>query len=100
MATADDLELVLPVELEREAEPVAEGLQETVVCPEICKKKRVYNELHFTTDITWLSYGIVRAVIRESTVENKGGLCVYDHMKLIYTGLSYIEGCSGSRDPE
>ena len=48
MATADDfllLVLVLPVELELEAEPVAEG---TVICPEICKK-RVYNEPHFTT---------------------------------------------------
>ena len=62
MATADDfllLVLVLPVELELEAEPVAEGPQETVICPEICKKK-VYNELHFTTDITWLHMVIVR----------------------------------------
>jgi hypothetical protein len=44
MATADDfllLVLVLPVELELEAEPVAEGLQETVICPEICKKKGI-----------------------------------------------------------
>ena len=42
MATADDfllLVLVLPVELELEAEPVAEGLQETAICPEICKKR-------------------------------------------------------------
>ena len=44
MATADDfllLVLVLPVELELEAEPVAEGLQETEICPEICKKKGI-----------------------------------------------------------
>ena len=44
MATADDfllLVLVLPVELELEAEPVAEALQETVICPEICKKKGI-----------------------------------------------------------
>jgi hypothetical protein len=38
MATADDfllLELVPPVELELEAEPDAEGVLETVICPEI-----------------------------------------------------------------
>ena len=48
MATADDfllLVLVLPVELGLEAKPVAE---ETIICPEICKK-RVTNEPHFTT---------------------------------------------------
>ena len=42
MATADDfllLVLVLPVELELEAEPIAEGLQETEICPDICKNK-------------------------------------------------------------
>ena len=50
-ATAGDdllLALMLPVGLELKAEPVAKGLQETVICPEICKKK-VYYEPHFTT---------------------------------------------------
>ena len=52
MATADDLlllELVPPVELELEAEPVAEGLPETVNCPETSEKS-VHNEPHFTTE--------------------------------------------------
>jgi hypothetical protein len=46
IATADDfllLELVSPVELELEAELVAEGLPETVTCPET-SEKRVHNE--------------------------------------------------------
>jgi hypothetical protein len=52
MATADDfllLELVPLVALELEAELVAEGLLDTVTCPEI-SEKRVYNEPHFTTE--------------------------------------------------
>ena len=41
MATADDfllLELVSPVELELEAEPVGVGPPETVTCPETSEK--------------------------------------------------------------
>ena len=52
IATADDfllLELVSPVELELEAELVAEGLPETVTCPET-SERRIHNEPHFTTD--------------------------------------------------
>jgi hypothetical protein len=44
MVIADDfllLELVPPVELELEAEPVAEGLLETVICPDIYQKKGI-----------------------------------------------------------
>ena len=51
MATADDfllLELVSPVELELEAEPVGVGPPETVTCPET-SEKRVHNEPQFTT---------------------------------------------------